>query len=248
MVQDNKKNGEHSWHESPCSACPQTPCCNHVPVCTIPMETELDLRKAATLLYHMNIEIGLYDTGKWVVYYKTPCRYYDKATTKCALHGTENKPVVCREYPSLKCWYREYFLKETSIRFIRFNLDRFVRLFSSVVFDGSGEICETPDWETMAACISNIPLESGKSLFREIRYRNLFGCHKNCSYPQQANPCSSLVFPVSDAPSLPVEEMLHFRRNFIGIDVTTDNTGRYLVLESPCRFISGRSCRYRKAA
>jgi hypothetical protein len=131
---------------------------------TLVVETRSDLLRARRLLSFRQIELGLYDSGHWMLYYRSTCRRFDSLTGKCRVHGRDEQPRVCKIYNPRDCWYRHVYLPGSGRTFLRLNLPRFDFIYSRVAFDDAGEIYGVPDWESMVAGVSSVPLDSSDRL------------------------------------------------------------------------------------
>ena len=147
-----------SWAGSPCSSCQTSPCCTRLPLHRLQLEKLTDFEWTKRALEHPRIELGLYDSGWWMVYYLAPCRFLNPLDSKCMIHGSERQPQVCKDYSPLRCWYKRVFVEGRSPDFIRFNSRRLAALSEMIAFDPSGELSKTPSWEEMVARFGAIPL------------------------------------------------------------------------------------------
>lgn len=164
---DGPDPADAEWLKSPCSTCSTSPCCTHLPVYRFRMENRKHAEFAVELLRHERIEIGLYESGWWMVYYQAPCRFLDLENSKCTVHGTPRKPQICASYSPVRCWYRRVFAADISPDFIRFDLARFQRLAALLRYDESGGVESAPEWEEMLALFSDLPLpDAGKGVHR----------------------------------------------------------------------------------
>jgi hypothetical protein len=150
--------GDLDWLRSPCSTCPETPCCSALPVRRLSVETRSDLLFVRSLLVRRGVEVGLYDSGSWMLYFWGGCEHLDRRSGKCRVHGGNEQPLVCRRYSPHECWYRRVFLPGTGRTFLRLDLRRFDFVLSRVTFDEDGEIYGVPDWDTMVEGMASLPL------------------------------------------------------------------------------------------
>lgn len=147
-----------SWAVSPCSSCLTSPCCTRLPLHRFRIETEKDFRWAEMAVRHPRIEIGLYETGWWMVYYLAPCRFLNPLDSKCLIHGSDRQPQVCKDYSPALCWYKRVFVEGDSPDFIRFDAERLSILAGMVRFDESGGLSQVPSWEEMHGRFEMVPI------------------------------------------------------------------------------------------
>ncbi|MFP4364048.1 MAG: YkgJ family cysteine cluster protein [Spirochaetia bacterium] len=141
MSSINKKN--------PCFDCLSTPCCTMLPVFSPEINSRSDLEQIALLLQMDGFSIGLYDSGKWMVYSKRLCRHFDSGSGLCSIHGQTQRPEICGLYSSKDCWYTSELANGLSLRFIHLDYQRLLWLMNSCSYDYSGEIAGVPDWDQM---------------------------------------------------------------------------------------------------
>ena len=157
-----------------------------MPVTSFELDTIQDVRYIDQLLSRSKLQIGLYDSGTWMLYYNSPCRFLDRQSSKCAIHDSPRQPFICKQYSARSCWYRTAFASTESRNFIRFDRTRFAWLADCFTYGGDGAIADTPGWERMIEELGRIPLREEPEFQQE-----------NCVFPQPARPESAgtLRFP-----------------------------------------------------
>ncbi len=108
------------------------------------------------------MEAGLYDTGDWTLYYQSRCRFLEDAGS-CGIHEEPERPQICADYGSGRCWYRFVFNGGTDLSFIRFNWERLSSVLPLITYLPSGEIDREPGWEEMLSRLKDIPLSQSLS-------------------------------------------------------------------------------------
>jgi hypothetical protein len=87
------------------------------------------------------VELGIAEDG-WAVLVRTTCRHLDG--NRCAVYGTEDRPLKCSYYDALKCTYRVHFGTPRPEELVRVTRDQFSALADTVVFDDMGQIVALP--------------------------------------------------------------------------------------------------------
>ncbi len=140
-----------SARQSPCATCATSPCCTHLPLTTFQVTNLLELDHAAYLLNFDRIELGLSATGEWSAYYTYPCRFLDRESAGCTIHGTAAQPQICVHYNPYNCWYKRAFNSRDSEEFVRVDRARLQLLVDDIVFDDDRRIVSVPAWEDIVA-------------------------------------------------------------------------------------------------
>jgi hypothetical protein len=87
------------------------------------------------------VEIGVADEG-WGVVVRTTCRHLE--ANRCAVYGTDARPLKCSYYDALKCTYRVHFGTPRPDELVRVNREQFAVLADCVAFDTLGRIVALP--------------------------------------------------------------------------------------------------------
>jgi hypothetical protein len=181
------------------------------------------------------VEVGLYDSGSWMLYYWSVCDHLDPASGKCRVHGTAQQPEVCKRYSAHECWYRRAFLPGTGTTFLRLDLPRFDWVASRVSFDVDGEIYGVPDWDAMVEGLAALPLgpvptvEPGTACTSRVALRV-----PALTLATDLDPCRVLWSPLR-APESPGDlDMVAFRLGFRGVELALGEHAWGLLLRAEC--------------
>lgn len=193
------------WAASPCSTCPTSPCCTRLPLHRFHIDRRIDFEEARSVVRHPLIELGLYESGWWMVYYLASCRFLNPLDSKCLVHGTERQPAICRDYSPMRCWYKRVFMDEISPDFLRFDTPRFAVLEGLISFDETGELSRVPSWETMQATLAAVPI------------RNPSAPHEPADTPEGG--ATGLMFPMRTPRTRQDLDLVRFRLGFQGVRI-----------------------------
>ena len=80
----------------------------------------------------------------------------------CSLHGTEEKPRICRNYSAYSCLYKPIFFQDENLDFVRFNRERFEAWSEHLVFNEERQIIGQPDLSDLLPLLP--PFQSEKML------------------------------------------------------------------------------------
>jgi len=229
---------EESWFASPCFSCPDSPCCNTLPVYRPVIETRSDLDYALRLLDYRGIELGLYDSGKWMVYLTSPCRFLDRYSSKCMIHNAPEQPRLCAEYSPHQCWCRSVYARGGSRNFLRFNRERLERILTLVTYHPSGEIDGVPDWEQMIGAVAPIPIDSK----RTDACPGVEPVTGPGAPGRLIDPCRGLLFPMVLPKSRPDLDLLRFRLGFPGVESALIEGMGVILIRTTCGHLHGNRC------
>src|SRR6266540_7447207 len=139
---------------NPCSGC-QAPCCQLVMIPYRPPVTFMDIDYIKYLLNFPAIDLAVAKTGDWSILIRDTCQHFDRETHLCNVHGTDEKPLTCRNYNQYQCWYKPNFslLQPRDIYII--NKENFADWLELISFDENGEITSAPDFEQATALFSS---------------------------------------------------------------------------------------------
>lgn len=251
---------KNDWGSSPCSSCTDSPCCTRLPLYKTRVETLRDLDALRYVLDFDRIQVGLYDTGTWIIYYHRECGSLDPNTGKCRIHGKPEQPAICRIYSPVDCFYREAFTADGNRRFLRLNGERLRLIRTLITADEPGEITDTPEWEDLAAEVRRIPVNTPPSPLRRIDAAD--PTHDSAGGIEFGTPgaegpsieeCRSLYFPVigSVIPGTGLE-FDRFRLGFPGISLAEaseperpearHDTSAFIRVETECAFLENGLC------
>lgn len=213
--------GAEEWSSSPCSRCGGAPCCRNVPMMTLQVRNDRDLASAEHLASHQNIEIGIRESGEWIVFYTVACRFLDPVSAMCKIHGTNAQPDLCKRYDAHTCWYRRVFVQpsdQPNAEMLRLNATRVRRLRELVLFDDRGEIYRVPDWELLQREFVGLPLDAHATATAHVGRRE-----------------DILLFP----PGRPLHrrhlDLIRFRLGFPGVSLRIDGDSWQFALAAPLR-------------
>jgi len=223
-------NEDAAWRASPCFSCMTSPCCTHVPLYRFRAETKQDIEYARRLLRHEMFEIGIYDSGWWMVYYLAPCRFLNLSNSKCLIHGTPHQPKVCRDYSPIRCWYKRVFTTTDSPDFIRLDQRRIERLARLVRFDNEDRLADVPEWEALLRELAPIPPADGARPGK-IEPQGI------SPVPSPAGIIGSMhttqfLFPLRTPTRAEDLDLLRFRLGFPGVAVGRSRGGWLLVISA----------------
>ena len=143
---------------NPCFGCP-APCCRmQIIPCKTP-ESYNDLDYLRYMLQFPNTEAIIRPDGSWSLIKWVDCIAFDLTSHKCRLHGTPQKPLICRNYDAYNCWYKKNFVNASSQEIYRLNLARFDVWIQHIQFDTGGMIASAPDFNAGLELIKDIPIE-----------------------------------------------------------------------------------------
>lgn len=142
---------------NPCNGCP-APCCR---MTTTPYSTPTTYRDIDHLLYLLRFdrcETVWASEGAWSLVHWSVCAELDTGSCRCKLHGSLAKPLVCREYDPISCWYKRVFIGRGDPEILRINLARMEILVDTIAFDDRGLIVRMPDFKEACALVHEIDL------------------------------------------------------------------------------------------
>ena len=84
-----------------------------------------------------------------MAYYRSACRYLDRESSRCLIHGDPIRPRICVSYNPVNCWYRKAFERTDYTDFLEFDGRRFEKLMEMLTFTDGGEIDSVPDWDEL---------------------------------------------------------------------------------------------------
>ena len=142
---------------NPCNNCP-APCCRM----TIRPDTMPTTHRAIDhLLYLLRFadhEAIWSSDGTWTLVHWSVCTALESDSCCCKLHGSMAKPLICREYDAVSCWYKRTFIGDGDPDVLRINLARMEVLVDEVGFDDVGRIVRMPEFGEARAAVEHIAL------------------------------------------------------------------------------------------
>jgi Fe-S-cluster containining protein len=252
--------------ESPCASCPTTPCCAYLPLGRIRLESLAEVDHARFLLNFDRIELGLFRSGRWEVFYRAPCRFLDPAEAACRIHDRPEQPRICRHYNPYRCWYKAALTGAAADGFFRVDRARLEAILPRLVFAGDGRLVDVPDWPALQAAWNPLPLP-GRPLDGEFpgedrvdrawREEALRGGGAApaaaATWAELADPCAGCAAwccrAVTVSHGTPATatnlDFLRFLLGFPGVSVGVAAEGWHIVVRTACRhFTAGRCAVY----
>ncbi|KGE72648.1 hypothetical protein DC28_06230 [Spirochaeta lutea] len=164
--------GNTDFSKSPCSSCGGAPCCRHLPLAELRVDTREDLERLAGLSAFQGILPALREDGNWWLFLRRDCRFLTSTTGMCSIHNTPEQPRICSTYSPYTCWYRRAFpslgtLPRTpepgpigaNTTMIQFNPERLEWLIQAIGYSGPEQsIQKVPGWDDMIRIMEQIPL------------------------------------------------------------------------------------------
>ncbi|HWE56041.1 MAG TPA: hypothetical protein VG435_11035 [Acidimicrobiales bacterium] len=240
--------------ESPCLTCSSSPCCTHLLLGTLDLDTLIRVDHA---LYLLNFD-GIYLTMNGArdeaqVYLHQPCGFLDQRGL-CSVHSTPVQPAVCKAYKSQTCSYRRI-SPDTHGGVPLLDHARMTAFVERLVFDDERQVIERPEWPELIAAFSELPFErqplrSGAGDWQPVAAPAGPGARFRFSDPQVSSPCTGcqawccqvLTFDrgrPSDASQL---DFMKYSLGFPGVELAiSDDTWRILVHTS-CRHLENGRC------
>ncbi|HOT01042.1 MAG TPA: hypothetical protein PLY66_08550 [Acidobacteriota bacterium] len=249
--------------ESPCATCPDTPCCAYLPLGKVQLETLTEVDHARFLLNFERIELGLFRTGRWELFYRAPCRFLDPAQGACRIHDQPEQPRVCRHYNPYRCWYKASLAGAEPDGFFRLDGRRLEALLPLLVFDGRGRLVDVPDWAALSAAFRPLPMpgwpvdeelpaaDPMDQAWREEVARGAPGAVQTThTYAELADPCAgceawccrAVVLPYGRPTTASNLDFLRFMLGFPGLSVGLTEEDWQLIVRTPCRHLAGGRC------
>jgi len=250
--------------ESPCDSCETVPCCSHLPLHSFRVENMIGFDHARYLLNFDRIELGISASGQWQVYYRYPCRFLERSSFRCKLHGSPEQPSVCEHYNPYSCWYRRTLQRGETDGFVRIDRTRLEALGEQIVFDRDRNIVDVPDWSTLCKTVAkldsvrlvegdeNIGVDPQRTAWqRQVversaperpaelrRFAQLrdpcTGCGAHC--------CRVLMFPIPTPETYGSLDYLKFSLGFPGVEIGVSDEGWSIVVSTTCRHLRDDRC------
>jgi hypothetical protein len=217
---------QEDWDLSPCRTCSGSPCCFHLPLTSIRLETRTDFLNLALLSCYHHIRLGLKNSGEWHIYYHKDCRFLDPISSQCRIHGAETQSLICKTYNAHACWYRQAFDSDQNERLILFDLHRLLQREKKIEFLKTGYIHNTTEWDELVHFFSSLPMDTGETINKmKLDFKgNILAFKKN-------NPERFLFFPPFEKPKRDAHfELYTFRLGFPGVSLAlSDNYWTHMV-------------------
>ncbi|MBN1525733.1 MAG: hypothetical protein JW904_14745 [Spirochaetales bacterium] len=216
---------QDAWEESPCRECVSSPCCLHLPLTTLYLDNRSSFINLALLACYDQIRIGLKNSFEWTIYYHSTCRFLDRVTSRCTIHGKADQSIVCKTYNARNCWYKPAFHAAQNEKIIFFDLNRLIILEKQNSLLENGFSKQTMEWNDLVSLYSgetfHVPL-----LFPQQteEYPNVELDFSDCTADRY------LFFPPFEKPAREIHfELMKFRLGFRGVAlVYADNFLAYM--------------------
>lgn len=252
--------------ESPCLSCSTSPCCTHLPLHTFRVTNLVELDHALYLLNFEHIELAISASGEWSAYYAYPCRFLNRSTFECSVHGTPGQPEICKNYNPYSCWYRRVFTVGQGDELVRLDRARLELLVQHIEFDESRRITSVPAWEALVAMMEGFddrPAEQGSDPTPgdpalEAWERAVLGQDESApeatdrplSFGELTDPCdgcaayccTSLIFPQAVPSQIASLDYLRFCLGFPGVQLGVSDGGWSIIVRTTCRHLEGSRC------
>lgn len=247
--------------ESPCATCQSAPCCTYLPLYKFRVDTLFHLDHARYLTNFDRIELGLDASGQWSAFYRYPCRFLDRDSFLCRVHGKPEQPGICRHYNPYSCWYRKSLRTPVSEGFLRIDRPRIEFILEHTVFDDQRNIIEVPSWQSMSEAFAALSFEPQQADDHEVGEDPIFNRwqqqilapetltrkpEETYSYGELGDPCrgceayccTTLLFP-HDVPATAANlDYLAFCLGFPGIELGISDSGWHLLVKTRCRHLT----------
>lgn len=248
--------------ESPCMSCPSSPCCTHLNLESIPLDTVSEVDRALYLLNFEGIYMSLFpDLATARVFLHQPCRHLDPSGL-CSVYRTEDQPALCAAYKAHECGYRRTILTTDSEESPLVDHARMLWLAEHMTFDEDRRVSSKPKFDDVIAAFRERPFERvgaavpGPDPVREDWRQIVLGrkVHRPephlWSEPLVRDPCrncaawccQTLIFermrPV-DSESL---DQLFFSLGFPSVELKISDERWSIVVHTTCRHLEGGRC------
>jgi Fe-S-cluster containining protein len=208
------------------------------------------------------IELGINATGGWGVYYRYPCRFLDRESSRCTLYHSELRPSICVHYNPYSCWYKQAVVPTVHESFLRLDTCRMSALLDHIAFDESMNIVRSPDWPVMLSMLEKLPLATDHderfdedAVFDRWLYEAAYGstsapAENRFSYTSLSNPCNGcsaacckyLVFPHAVPTTRVAVDYLQFVLGFPGLEIGVSDESWFVIVKTTCRHLTENRC------
>jgi Fe-S-cluster containining protein len=257
-----------SWSEAmanPCETCDSTACCTHLSLHSFEVATLRDLDYARYVLGFERMVLGITPGGTWHVYYRYPCRYLDRDTRRCTVHGTDGQPDVCKSFNPYGCWYRTSFGEAAAGTLIQVDRHRLDWIAGRCRFRDDRSIEAMPSQEAMREAFAELPVvEDPDRAPAEVEADPVYAAWRDAAiagdgpaqrpartYLSLAEPCdgcaayccTALVFPQAAPIARSQLDFFRFALGFPGVELGLAADGSWTILvRSRCRHLDGTRC------
>ena len=143
--------------ESPCMSCTSSPCCTHLNLDSISLDTLSKVDRALYLLNFEGIYLSLFpDLESARVLLHQPCRHLDSSGL-CSVYRTDDQPALCAAYKAQECGYRRTILTPDSEESPLVDHARMLWLAEHMTFDEDRRVSSKPAFEEVMAAFRERP-------------------------------------------------------------------------------------------
>lgn len=251
--------------ENPCLGC-GAPCCTVLPLYDFSVTS---LANIDYLLYCLNfdrIEAAVMEGGTWRLHYRAPCRHLDLDTRLCGLHGTPDKPAICRNYSPYSCYYKRIFKASDYRKTVRMDRRRVLAWADRCQFNEHRDLIAMPSVESLLDWLppmeeppetpvppspvleASAALARGESAPPPAERRSWSQANAPCQ-GCEAWCCQRLSFQHSGPVNAANIDHIRFALGFPGVELCVDNAGNWMLeVRTTCRHLlpepdaSGHRC------
>ncbi len=245
---------------APCAECPTAACCHYVSLYPFRVRTLRDLGHALYAARFDRVELGLTKDGDWGLYYRYPCRHFDRRTYACQAYGTLARPLLCTHYDASACHYRKTVMQAAGADFVRIDLPRLEVLAAAVGLDAAGNIATWPAFDELQRVLGAVPdLENGPTeghppdpgyaAWQELARGGAAAAASAAPPPAAAagaDPCAAcaayccrnLVLPLGTPQTAADVDEVRFLLGFEGLAVALTDHGYRLIVQTACRALT----------
>jgi hypothetical protein len=242
-----------------CQSCHDSPCCQHLVLDTVTLDSVRSVDHALHLLDFDGIYLSVTeDLDQARVYLYQPCRHLDDRGL-CAVHASADQPSICVAYQSQNCGYKAMFGPEPNGEAQLVDRARMRWLAEHLLFDRERRVAARPAWDEVLAAFAALPLTkvpaphppAGTTGWQPVALtRPPSAERRRFRDPGVAQPCDgcpawccrTLVFrrpPPSDAKQV---DFLRYALGFPAVEAKLAGDGWALVVHTTCRHLSGQRC------
>jgi len=260
--------GQLSYREarqSPCMTCTASPCCTHLALARMTLETLTDVDYVTYLLNFEGIVAGLESDARVQVYLHQPCGYLDVPSGLCTVHGTPTQPAVCSHYNAHSCGYRHRMTAEVHSQSPLVDRRRFAWYVEQLSFDDGRQVVGVPDWDEVLAAFRSMPLErhaappppadpiveEWKAITLGKRATNGHEpTRRRQSDPAVSDPCQGCgawcctTLTIVQGEPRTASQIDHFRYTlgFPAVELGVTDEGWVVIVHTTCRHLDGNRC------
>lgn len=245
--------------QSPCDGC-EAWCCANLSLPEFPAPDLEGLDWARYLLNFEGMRILLTKSGRWIPYWRQACRYFDRESHLCAVHGTDLQPHTCVSYDPFTCYYRKTFPAQENDEHLWLDRRRLEAILTGVQVDERRAVV-LPPFEVLREVLDTVPLlplpelpelrdppeaaprtsgedagerRDGLRLGDRAVQTPCDGCAAYC--------CTRLDVPVGVPTDATLVEYLRYALGFPGVELIVRDAGWSLAMPATCRHLDGGRC------